>query len=79
MAKKTVTTEDLARMVQKGFEGVDEKFDGVNERFDRVDSRLDRVEGRLEKIEKLFIADHRQRIEKLEIEVKELKELLAVK
>jgi hypothetical protein len=33
----------------------------------------------LEKIEKLILADHKRRIEKLENEVKELKELLAAR
>lgn len=78
MAKKNITIEDLARMVQKGFletakkEEVDFQFKGVNERFDKVEDHL-------EKIEKLILANHKQRIEKLEAEVKELKELLAVK
>ncbi|MBI2626584.1 MAG: hypothetical protein HYW69_03265 [Candidatus Nealsonbacteria bacterium] len=72
MTKQNVTIDDLAGMVQKGFEGVDL-------RFDKVDGRLDKIEDRLETIEKLFIANHNQRIEKLETEVKELKELLAVK
>ena len=76
-AKKNITTDDLARMVAKGFEDTAKK-DEVAKR-DEVNTRFDRVEARLEKIEKLFIADHRQRIEKLEMEVKELKELLAVK
>ncbi|GAI21016.1 unnamed protein product, partial [marine sediment metagenome] len=40
---------------------------------------LDGVDKRLDRIEKLLIVDHRQRIEKLEMEVKNLKELLAVK
>ncbi|MFH1462298.1 MAG: hypothetical protein ABIG08_01170 [bacterium] len=65
MKKKNVTTDDLARMVKKGFDGVDRRFD--------------KVEDRLERIEKLLIVEHRQRIEKLEADVRELKELLAVK
>jgi len=65
MRKKNITIENLAGMVKKG-------FDGVDHRFDKVDDRLERIE-------KLLIADHRQRIDKLEIAVKELKELLAVK
>jgi len=72
MENKNITIEDLAGMIQKGFNGVDQ-------RFDRVDQRFDKVEDRLETIEKLLIVNHRERIEKLEIEVKELKELLAVK
>lgn len=65
MENKDITIEDLAGMVKKG-------FDGVDKRFDRVDNNLERIE-------KLLIADHRRRIEKLEIAVKQLKELLAVK
>ena len=65
MKKKSITTEDLARMVNKGFNGVDK-------RFDKVDDKLNRIE-------KLLIAEHRRRIEKLEKDVRELKELLAVK
>lgn len=78
MKKGNITIEDLARMVQKGFEetakkhAVKEGFDGVNERFDILEECL-------EKIEKLILADHKRRIEKLENEVKELKELLAVR
>ncbi len=71
MKKKNITIEDLARMVQKGFSETAKRKE-VDRRFDGVDKRLDRIE-------KLLIVDHRQRIEKLEMEVKNLKELLAVK
>lgn len=76
--KKNITIDDLARIVQKGFLETAKK-DEMNDRFARIDKRFDKVEYRLETIEKLLIVDHRQRIEKLETEVKELKELLAVK
>ncbi|MBU4299083.1 hypothetical protein KJ636_03515 [Patescibacteria group bacterium] len=85
MKKKRITIEDLARMVQKGFLETANGFletakkDEVNGRFDEVSIRFDKVEDRLERIEKLILADHKKRIEKLEFEVKELKELLAVK
>jgi len=78
MENKNITIDDLAGMVQKGFEEtakkdeVDSQFSGVNERFDKIEDRL-------ESIEKLILADHKRRIEKLEDEVKELRELLAVK
>jgi len=71
MKKKNITIGDLARMVQKGFLETAKK--------DEVNKRFDKVENRLERIEKLLIADHRRRIEKLEIAVKDLKELLAVR
>jgi archaellum component FlaC len=76
MKKKNITIDDLAIMVQKGFqetakkEEMDKRFDGVDKRFDGVDKRLDRIE-------KLILADHKERIEKLELEVKELKDLIA--
>lgn len=70
--QNNITIGGLARMIQRGFNGVDQ-------RFDKVDQRFDKVEDRLETIEKLLIVNHRERIEKLETEVKELKELLAVK
>lgn len=70
MKGKNVTIDDLARMVAKGFEETAKRKE-VNARFDVVESRLERIE-------KLVLADHKRRIEKLEEEVKELRELLAV-
>ena len=78
MRRKNVTIDDLARMVKKGFDET-AKMAEVNTRFDEVDERFDKVEIRLDRIEKLILADHKKRIERLEFEVKELKELLAVK
>jgi len=71
MKKKNITIDDLAKMVQKGFLETAKK--------NEVDKRFDIVESKLEKIEKLVLADHKRRIERLEYEVKELKGLLAVK
>lgn len=65
MAKKSVTIEDLAVMVKKGFDSVDKRFDGMDDRLDRI--------------EKLILADHKRRIERLEDQVKDLRDLLAVK
>lgn len=45
MAKKGITIDDLAGMVQEGFNGVDERFDGLRgemtRRFEVVDKRFD--------------------------------------
>jgi archaellum component FlaC len=73
MAKKSVTIDDLAVMVQKGFADVATKSDikVLTERFDLVDKRFD-------KIENLILVDHKKRIERLEEEVKDLKELFAM-
>ncbi len=73
--KKNITIDDLAIMVQRGFNGIANEMatkGEMNKRFNSVDERLD-------KIEKLILADHKKRIEKLEDSVKELKELLAIR
>ena len=66
------TNSDLARMIAKGFDGVDKRFDGVDKRFDNVENRLD-------KIEALLMGNYKKRIEKLEDEMKELRGALALK
>jgi archaellum component FlaC len=78
MAKNKVTTDELAVMIQHGFAETARKGD-VDRRFDGVDKRLDAIEDKLESIEKLILADHKRRIERLEEQVKELRDLLAVK
>ena len=67
-----VTNEELARMIGEGFHGVDK-------RFDEVDKRFDRVEERLEHIEKFLLEEHRRRIERLEVQVQEVRGTLAMK
>jgi phage shock protein A len=54
-------TEELARMVAKGFAGVDrefaevrQQFREVNERFDGIDKRFDGIDDRLEGMDKRF-------------------------
>lgn len=78
MKKKNITIDDLTMMVQKGFVGNDKRFDEMDIRFDGIDARLDKVEKRLDKIEELILANHKERIEKLEMQVRELMNLLAV-
>jgi hypothetical protein len=63
MPEKT-TIDELAGMVQRGFAAVDK-------RFDAIDTRLDRIEN-------FLLADHKRRIERLEQEVKDLKNALAM-
>ena len=77
MKKKEITIDDLALMVGKGFQSVDKRFDGVDKRFDGIDKRLDRMDKRFDRIEKLILAEHKERIEKLETQVKELRDLIA--
>ena len=81
MKKKDITIDDLAMMVQRGFsdaaKSIDKRFDAVDVRFDGVDRRLDKMDKRFDRIEKLILSDHKERIERLEMQVKELKELIA--
>jgi len=48
--KKSVTIDDLAVMVAKGFKGVDEKFERVDERFVGIDKRFDRLEKEVKEV-----------------------------
>ncbi len=70
MAKK-ITIDDLAIMVQKGFEETAKKAD-IDKRFDEVDKRFDRIEN-------ILLKQHSDRIEKLELEMMRLKEALVIK
>lgn len=44
----------------------------MEKRFDAIDDRFDRIE-------KLILANHKRRIERLEDQVKDLRDLLAIK
>ncbi len=76
---KKVEVDNRFDKVDNRFDEVDNRFDDVKSRFVGVNRRFDAVDDRLDRIEKLILADHKKRIERLEVEVKELKELLAVK
>ena len=78
MVKKNTTIDELAVMVQKGFNDVDLRFDKIDERFEQVDKRFNKIDQRFDKLEKLILADHKKRIEKLEDEIKEIKGSLAL-
>lgn len=45
---KHVTIDDLAVMMKKGFDGVDEQFKGVNGRLDAIKIGLENIALRLE-------------------------------
>lgn len=52
MIKKNNTTiDDLAVMVQKGFDGVEKRFEKIDERFMHVDESLSHIGSRLACIE----------------------------
>jgi archaellum component FlaC len=39
-----ITLDDLARIVNKRFDSVDDRFDGIDSRLDGIDNRLDQNE-----------------------------------
>jgi archaellum component FlaC len=81
MARKKVTIDGLARMVAGGFNSVESKMAtkaDMDNRFDKVDNRFDKVESRLDRVEALLTTDYKRRVEKLELEMKELKNALAM-
>ena len=90
MAKKNITIDELAVMVQKGFADTATKSDikVLTERFEQVDKRFEGIESkmvtkaemnrRFDGLEDRVLASHQKRIEKLETEVKELREIFAV-
>ena len=49
MANKKNTIDDLAIMVQKGFDETNEKLGG---RMDKLDGRMDKLDGRMDVLEK---------------------------
>lgn len=44
MAKKSVTTDELAVMINTGFDAVDKRFNAIDKRFGSVEKRLDGLE-----------------------------------
>ena len=81
--KKNITIDDLAGMVQRGFFGVDKRFNEVDKRFNEVDKRFNEVDkrfdiletemnARFDQLEKIILHEYRERIERLEDQIKEL-------
>ncbi len=72
--EKNITIDDLAIMVQKGFNDMTEKMVTKIE----MEKGFKEVNKRLEKIENIVSSDYKKRIEKLESDFKELKQALAL-
>jgi hypothetical protein len=74
MKNKQTTIDDLAVMVQKGFNEVTKEMATKTE----LSALRGEMNKRFDKIENLILADHKKRIERLETEVKELREMFAM-
>lgn len=73
MEEEKITNEQLARMINKGFENTATKADisGVNDRLDKVEKHLTRIE-------KTILAEQGRRIEGLEADMKAVKEAIGM-
>ena len=79
MAKQETTIDDLAQMVQMGFQDMGGRMDILQSDVHALKSNMSDVQEQLDRIEKLVLVDHKHRIERLEFEVKNLKDLFALK
>ena len=82
MAKKNITIDELALMVQRGFADTATKNDikDINKRIDGIESTMvtkAEMNRRFDGLEDRVLASHQKRIEKLEAEVKELRQMFA--
>jgi chromosome segregation ATPase len=62
---KKVSMEDLAIMVQRGFNSVDKRFDGVDDRFDALEKRVDSLDKSMFEV-KLKLESVDERLESIE-------------
>jgi septal ring factor EnvC (AmiA/AmiB activator) len=55
---KNITTDDLAIIINKGFQGqtdyMDKKFEQVDKKFEQVDRRFEQVDKKFEQVDKKF-------------------------
>lgn len=72
MKKKSITIDQLAVMVKKGFD----KTASVEHVSNEISSLKKWAEGRFDKIEKVILDDHKERISKLETKVTYLENIL---
>ncbi|MEK7663936.1 MAG: hypothetical protein AAB340_00590 [Patescibacteria group bacterium] len=72
MVKKNITIDQLAVMIQKGFD----KTASVEHVSNEISGLKKWAEGRFDKIEKVILDDHKERIAKLESKVTYLENIL---
>lgn len=76
LKKKTITLDELAGMVQHGFEGVDKKIHDLraemNQRFDEINERFNDIEARLDRLEKVLFEEQHERMIRLEDRVQKM-------
>ena len=86
MAKRTVTIENLAGMVKRGFDEVTadttvlkKKVSNVATRVENISAHVENIETRVENIERLLLKQHSDQLRGLESRVKRLEQLYEIK
>lgn len=77
MPQKPITNEELARMINKGFDGNDKRFDKVDSKLDKIEVRLDNIDQGQEEIKlrldnvayRFEVEDLKKRVKKIELKV----------
>ncbi len=74
---KHVTIDDLAAMMKKGFDGVDEKLKGVDKKFDGVDEQFKRIAQTLDRVVTVVV-NTQEDMKEMKIDVKQSRENIDV-
>ena len=77
MPKKTITIEDLARMINEGFKTTASKED-IKEVKEDVTALRSEMKTGFDRIEHLLLEEQRRKIENLETRMKKLEDALAI-
>ncbi len=59
-SKKEVSVNDLAIMVAKGFESVNQRFDQIDTRFAKIDLRFEKIENKMDVLDENLKATRRE-------------------
>ncbi|TSC91853.1 MAG: hypothetical protein CEN91_591 [Candidatus Berkelbacteria bacterium Licking1014_85] len=49
-----ITIGELAKIIAKSFESVEQRYGDVDRKFDKIDARFDKIDERFEKIDERF-------------------------
>ena len=77
MARKNITIDQLAQMINEGFKSTATKEDVAALRS-AMDHKFEAVESRLDRIEHLILEEQKRKVEDLEQRMKKLEDALAV-
>ncbi|XOB46455.1 MAG: hypothetical protein ACKKMV_03325 [Candidatus Nealsonbacteria bacterium] len=77
---KNTTINQLARMIKRGFDGVDKNFNKADKRFDKIETKLTNLENGQEEIKlKLDRVAYRFEVEELDRRLKRVESKLGLK